>query len=402
LRDFVRAKTTRKGKIRKLRSMLEYRLVAELFSLRAPMQPLLSLSLKVVCVAAVTFGVTCTGKAGEEAAAAYREQDVVFGNTQAGVELAGTLTVPPGPGPFPAVVLVAGSGPMNRDEEVFGHRPFAVLADHLARRGLVVLRYDKRGVGKSTGDFAQATTLDFAGDAISAWDFLAARPEVDAKRVGAIGHSEGGMIVPTLAANRPKTAFIVMLAGVGMTGGDLELLQNSLLKKAGGMDPADVAFEEETTRRWIAMVKAGETDAQIEEALRPRLEAAAARGGGDAERAIARLHSPWWRFILTHSAIPDLEKVRCPVMALNGSKDLQVPPRENLVPIAQALARAGNTDFVVSELPGLNHLFQHAVTGDESEYGEIKEAISPQVVAMVADWIVDHTRLPPGDTAPEN
>ena len=150
------------------------------------------------------------------------------------------------------------------------------------------------------------------------------------------------------------------------------------------------------------MVKAGDTDAQIEEALRPRLEAAAAKSSGDAGRAIARLHSPWWRFILTHSAIPDLEKVRCPVMALNGSKDLQVPPRENLVPIAQALARAGNTDFVMREMPGLNHLFQHTVTGSEREYGEIKEAISPQVVAMVADWIVDHTQLPSSDPIPEN
>ena len=358
------------------------------------MQSFLLPGLRVICLAAA-LGSAWTAKAGDEAPVAYREQEVVFGKTQTGVELAGTLTVPRGPGPFPAVVLVAGSGPMNRDEEVFGHRPFAVLADHLARRGLVVLRYDKRGVGKSTGDFAKATTQDFSGDAISAWDFLAARPEVDAKRVGAIGHSEGGMIVPTLAANRPETAFIVMLAGVGMSGGDLELLQSSLLKKAEGMDPEELALEEETTRRWIAMVKAGDTNEQIEEALRPRIEAAAAKSGSDAKRAVARLHSPWWRFILTHSAIPDLEKVRCPVMALNGSKDLQVPPRENLVPIAQALARAGNTDFVIREMPGLNHLFQHAVTGSESEYARSTEAISPQVVAMVGDWIVDRVgKLP--------
>lgn len=365
------------------------------------MQSFLLPGLRVIFFAAA-LGSAWTAKAGDETPVAYREQEVVFGKTRTGVELAGTLTVPRGPGPFPAVVLVAGSGPMNRDEEVFGHRPFAVLADHLARCGLVVLRYDKRGVGKSTGDFAQATTQDFSGDATSAWDFLAARPEVDAKRVGAIGHSEGGMIAPTLAANRPETAFIVMLAGVGMSGGDLELLQSSLLKKADGMDPEALAFEEETTRRWIAMVKAGDSDNQIEEALRPRLEAAAAKSGEDAEQAVARLHSPWWRFILTHSAIPDLEKVRCPVMALNGSKDLQVPPRENLVPIAQALARAGNTDFVIREMPGLNHLFQHAVTGSESEYAGSKEAISPQVVAMVGDWIVDRTGPPASGKTPKN
>jgi fermentation-respiration switch protein FrsA (DUF1100 family) len=205
-----------------------------------------------------------------------------------------------------------------------------------------------------------------------------------------------------LAANRPETAFIVMLAGVGMSGGDLELLQSSLLKKADGMDPEELAFEEETTRRWIAMVKAGDSDEQIEHALRPRIEAAATKSGEDAERAVARLHSPWWRFILTHSAIPDLEKVRCPVMALNGSKDLQVPPRENLAPIAQALARAGNTDFVIREMPGLNHLFQHAVTGSESEYEGSKEAISPQVVAMVGEWIMDRTSLQASGKTPEN
>ena len=345
-----------------------------------------------LCALAMVYPSSGTTQEKDGEDRSYRDSDVTFTNPRAGIQLAGTLSVPVGPGPFPAVVLVSGSGPMNRDEEVFGHRPFAVLADHLARRGLVVLRYDKRGVGKSTGDFAQATTLDFADDATAAWDFLAARPEVDEKQLGAVGHSEGGMIVPTLAAKRPKTAFIVMLAGVGMTGGDLELLQNSLLKKAGGVDPEDLAYEQETIRRWISMVKAGDTDTRIEEALRPRLEATAAKTGEDATRAIARLHSPWWRCILTHSAIPDLEKVRCPVMALNGSKDLQVPPRENLVPIARALAGAGNTDFLIREIPGLNHLFQHAITGSESEYGKIKEPIAPEVVAMVGDWISEHTQ----------
>lgn len=323
-----------------------------------------------------------------------KEHNVVFGTTQPGVQLAGTITVPPGLGPFPAVVLVTGSGPINRDGEVFGHRPFAVLSEHLARCGLVVLRYDKRGVGKSTGDFVQATTMDFTNDAIAAWDFLSIRPEVDAKRVGAIGHSEGGMIVPTLAAKRPGNAFIVMLAGVGMTGGDLEILQNSALKKAAGVDQDISVLEGETTRIWIDMVKANKTNIQIEEALRPRLEDIAEKSNSDVNRAISRLHSPWWRFILTHSAIPDLEKLRCPVMSLNGSKDIQVPPRENLVPISQALTRAGNTDIVIREIPGLNHLFQYAVTGNIKEYAEIEEAISPQVVVMVSDWIIDHMMIP--------
>jgi fermentation-respiration switch protein FrsA (DUF1100 family) len=340
--------------------------------------------------------------AGEEPP--YREKEVSFAGATDGVQLAGTLTLPRGPGPFPAVVLVAGSGPLNRDEEVFGHRPFASIADHLSRRGLAVLRYDKRGVSKSTGDFAQATTLDFAADAIAAWDYLAGRAEVDGHRVGALGHSEGGMIVPTIAANRAETAFIVMLAGVGMTGGDLELLQNKLLKTAGGMDPEGLAFEQETIELWIKMVRADKSGEIIEDALRPRIEALAAKNPEEGKSWNRRLRSPWWRFILTHSAIPDLEKARCPVMALNGSKDLQVPPRENLTPIAQALARSGHTDFVIREMPGLNHLFQHAVTGDESEYGKIKEAISPHVVEILGDWIIDRTypssRASPPRSAP--
>jgi fermentation-respiration switch protein FrsA (DUF1100 family) len=222
--------------------------------------------------------------------------------------------------------------------------------------------------------------------------------------VGALGHSEGGMIVPTIAANRAETAFIVMLAGVGMTGGDLELLQNKLLKTAGGMDPEDLAFEQETIELWIKMVRADKSGEIIDDALRPRIEALAAKNPEEGKSWNRRLRSPWWRFILTHSAIPDLEKARCPVMALNGSKDLQVPPRENLTPIAQALARSGHTDFVIREMPGLNHLFQHAVTGDESEYGKIKEAISPHVVEILGDWIIDRTypssRASPPRSAP--
>ncbi len=323
---------------------------------------------------------------------ASTELEVRFENPRARVTLAGTLTMPKGPGPFPAVVLVAGSGPLNRDEEVFGHRPFAVLAKDLTHRGLAVLRYDKRGVARSTGDFWQATTLDFIDDAAAAWDFLASRPDIDVARIGALGHSEGGMIVPTLAVKRPAIAFIVMLAGVGMSGGELESLQNSLLNQAAGMSDAELAYEQETIRLWINLVEDGADGDRIEKALRSRVEVATKGDPAKLEKQVDAFHSPWWRFILTHSAVPDLKHVQCPVMALNGSKDLQVPPKENLVPIARALAAAGNTDFVIREMPGLNHLFQHAATGSEAEYEMIAETISPEVLAVVGDWIVQHVR----------
>ena len=332
---------------------------------------------------------------GPEQPVPYTEEDVSFENPQANVRLAGTLTLPRGQSPFPAVVLVAGSGPVNRDEELFGHRPFAVLADHLTRRWVAVFRYDKRGVAGSTGDFSQATTMDFAEDAAAGWDYLAARPDIDREQIGAVGHSEGGMIIPTLAVERPGVAFLVMLAGVGMSGGELEALQNSLLGQAKGVGEPELAYEQETIRQWVAMVAAGAKGHEIERVLRPRVEVSSKGHLEEVKQWVARFHAPWWQFILTHSAMPDLEKVRCPVMALNGSKDLQVPPKENLGPIACALAAGGNTDFVIRELPGLNHLFQHAETGSEAEYDLITETIAPEVLQMVGDWISQHLSSQP-------
>jgi len=198
------------------------------------------------------------------------------------------------------------------------------------------------------------------------------------------------MIVPTLAAKRPQAAFVVMLAGVGVTGGELELLQSRLLATARDADPEALAYEQETIRRWIALVEAGAMPDAIERALQPRIVVATRTDPTAAERWQSRLHSEWWRCVLTHSAIPDLEKLRCPVMALNGSRDVQVPPRENLVPIAEALARAGNTDVLIRELPGLNHLFQHAQTGSEEEYQTISETLAPEVLALVGQWVLDH------------
>lgn len=229
----------------------------------------------------------------------YDEEEVQFDNPRAQVKLAGTLTRPKGAGPFHAVLLVAGSGPLTRDELFFGHRPFLVLSDYLTRRGLAVLRYDKRGVGKSTGDLNQATTPDFADDAVAGMEFLKGRPDIDPKRIGAIGHSEGGRIMPILALNWPDTAFIVMLAGAAMPGEEILLHGSRLMLKAKGATEEEVAKDDAINKRWCDLVKRGTDGAEIERPLRPLVEAASKGDKKAVAARVARFYSPQWRYLIT-------------------------------------------------------------------------------------------------------
>ena len=320
----------------------------------------------------------------------YEEVAVKFENTRANVKLAGTLTRPQGAGPFAAALLVAGSGKQTRDEFVAGHRIFLVLSDYLTRRGLAVLRYDKRGVGQSTGGFDQATTLDFAEDAAAGMEFLKGRKDIDPKCIGAIGHSEGGLIMPTLAVNWPDAAFVVMLAGVATSGQELLQRQDYLVGKAQGLTDEELAKHAEMFTRWFELLNQGKDGVEIERQLRPLVELTCKGDKKEIDQQVADFYSPWWRCFLTHSVTPALEKVRCPLMALNGSKDIQVPPTENLRAIARAMTVSGNTDFVIREMPGLNHGFQHCQTGSPKEYSKIEETMSLEVLQMVGDWILQH------------
>jgi pimeloyl-ACP methyl ester carboxylesterase len=319
----------------------------------------------------------------------YTAQDVAFDDAAAHVRLAGTLTLPPGPGPFPAVVLVAGSGPNTRDEPILGHKPFLVLADYLTRHGVAVLRYDKRGVGGSSGDYAAATSQDFADDAAAAAAWLRRQPSIDAAHVGLIGHSEGGIIAPMVAARDPKIAFVVLLAGSGVNGADLLLEQGRLIAKAAGAPDAAVAANAEVQRQIFAIVRAEKDPAVAAVKLKAVVDAFAAAHGlppaGLETQAIAG-NSPWFRYFYDYDPAPTLAKLRCPVLALNGSKDLQVPPAQNLPPIRAALAH--NPDAEVDELPGLNHLFQTADTGALGEYARIEETMAPSVLEKVTAWIL--------------
>ena len=319
----------------------------------------------------------------------YRADEVTFSNPAGQAVLAGTLTVPAGKGPFPAVVLISGSGPQNRDEEIFGHKPFLVLADHLTRRGIAVLRYDDRGVGRSTGTFASATSEDFAGDAWAAWQALAARPDIDARRIGLLGHSEGGLVAPMLAAAHPAIAFIVLVGGPGVTGEAILLAQAATLMKASATPEAAVAANMALQRQILAIVREETSMARIAERV-----GALPVGSKEASAALVKqTATPWTQFFVRYDPAPTLAKVRCPVLAIAGALDVQVLPDQNLPAIRAALVQGGNQDHSVLELPGLNHLLQPAKTGLPAEYAQIEVTIAPAALDLVTTWIQKRTGL---------
>ncbi len=332
----------------------------------------------------------------------YREEEVRFRNGEAGITLAGTLTLPEGEGPFPAAVLISGSGPQNRDEDLLGHRPFLVLSDYLTRHGIAVLRFDDRGTGESEGDFGSATTADFATDVAAALDYLEARAEVDAAAVGLIGNSEGGLIAPMVAAERPDVAFIVLMAGPGLTGERILELQSVLIARAEGTDEDVIAWNGRVQKLIFDIVKTTPDDAEAKAKIRAAIDREIGRlseaekekykvGEMNTDALIRQVLSPWFRFFLTYDPAPALRKVRCPVLALDGEKDLQVPPKENLSAIAEALKAGGNDRFETVEMPELNHLFQPAETGAISEYAKIEVTIAPEALDRITRWILAQT-----------
>ena len=333
----------------------------------------------------------------------YVEEEVVYENKAAGVKLTGTLTLPRSDGQFPAVVLITGSGQQNRDEEIFGHRPFLVLSDYLTRQGIAVLRVDDRGVGGSTGNFSQATTEDFAGDVLAGVEYLKSRKEIDPTRIGLIGHSEGGIIAPIVAVRSPDIAFIVMMAGTGLTGEEILYLQSALINRAEGASNETIARNEALMKKIFSIVKEEQNNTVAEEEIRKLLKAEMANmseeekkhsGYSEANLDIQTktILSPWMRFFLTYDPKPTLAIVKCPVLAINGEKDLQVPPEENLRAIDYALKAGGNKNYTLKEMSGLNHLFQPAQTGSPTEYAKIEETISPAALEFIGNWILGHTQ----------
>ena len=333
----------------------------------------------------------------------YDAIDVTIPTDDPGVTLAGTLTKPHGDGPFPAVVLISGSGPQDRDETLFGHKPFLVIADALTRHGVAVLRYDDRGFGGSTGNFAAATTADFANDALAAVRYLRGRSDIDPARIGLIGHSEGGIVAPMAARRSDDVAFVVLLAGPGVPFEELLPIQIERIALADGATPEAAAAMRRGTRRLMEIARdtpdRNEAAAKMREAVREMIDALPPDQRDTfgttpqmREAAIAQqvtfFNSPWMRFLIGHDPADDLRRLSIPVLALNGTLDLNVPPDVNLPPIRRALEEAGNPASRVYELPGLNHLFQPARTGLGREYGTIETTFDPSALELLVNWIL--------------
>jgi fermentation-respiration switch protein FrsA (DUF1100 family) len=320
----------------------------------------------------------------------YEALDVQFENPEAGIRLAGTFTIPAGDGPHPAVALLTGSGPQDRNSAVFGHRPFLVLADYLTRHGIAVLRFDDRGVGSSTGNFAVATTPDFASDALAAVAFLQTRSEVDPEKIGLVGHSEGAIVAPMAANQGDAVAYAVLLASTGVNGRELLVMQAKAMNRAAGLPEAVIEQRAEVQESLLDVVADAESDSAA--AVRARAILAEAGLTGDAaEGQIRSLLSPWMKYFLVYDPLPALRDLSIPVLALNGEKDTQVPPTENLLPVEEALREGGNPDVTAEVLSGLNHLFQPAETGIPSEYAGIEETFSPAALEKIATWILERT-----------
>ena len=333
----------------------------------------------------------------------YEVQQVTFKNPAGGHTLAGTLTLPKTKGPFGAVVMVSGSGPQDRDETLLGHKPFLVLADMLTRRGVAVLRYDDRGVGESTGKFEQATSQDFATDALAAVRYLAKHDKINPAKIGIGGHSEGGLIGPMVASQQPaEIAFLVLLAPPGIPGDEVIASQTAAIEQQLGVPPAAIeamAAARQTIFALVASLDEAEPDKQTFEqqlttiiaevpdsyfVVQPDLKAARKL---TVDTMLSMVSGPWFRFFLSHDPREDLSRVECPVLAILCEKDVQVLPSVNLAPLKAALEKSPSKDITVRELPGLNHLLQTAPTGMPAEYGQIEETIAPVALRLIGEWV---------------
>ena len=322
----------------------------------------------------------------------YQSAEVTFKNEKAGITLAGTYTVPADMGPFPAVVLLTGSGPEDRNETILGHQPFAVLADYLPRHGIAVLRFDDRGMGRSGGTLAGTTSADYTADAQAALAWLRAQPGIRKNRVGLLGHSQGGTAAIGAAIQPAGPDFLVLLAAPALPGDELIVQQSLALARLQTSDAAQLATTEERQRAMAQIVQQNPDNAQARTKLLAYYNGINPQLAAQLEPQLAMLTSPDYRHLLADRPAQTLARVKCPVLALGGSKDRQVPAPANLAATAAGLKTAGNRDVTVQELPGLNHLFQTAPTGSPAEYGTIEETFAPTALTVIGNWIALHAK----------
>ena len=316
----------------------------------------------------------------------YHIEEVTFVNEKEGNTLVGTLTIPQGEGPFPAMVLVSGSGQQDRDEELMNHRPFWIIADYCALHGIAVLRYDDRGIGGSKGEVENATTMDFSYDAEAAFDYLRTRKEINASKIGILGHSEGGIINFMVAARRPEVAFLVSLAGPSVNGIEVLKEQQAAILRASGMSEEAVQFSSNANAQLFDIIEASNDREEADSLLRQLVKS---WGYNEelTEQTVGQLASPWMYYFLKYDPTEAIVKTNCPALLLNGSKDLQVIASQNLPGYEKIISDYGKTNLTLRELPDLNHLFQHCETGSPNEYFEIEETISPEVLELIVEFV---------------
>lgn len=334
----------------------------------------------------------------------YYSDQVEFDSPKAKVRLAGTLTVPDIKPPYPALLLISGAGAQDRDETVAGHKPFLILADHLTRHGIAVLRVDDRGVGGSTGTLAGCTTHDLVEDVLAGVEFLKARKDIDPKRIGLLGHGEGGLIAPLAAVRSTDVAFIVLWAGPVLPGRQVITSHMQQLLKGNNGSEKQLEHQKRVQEQLYKLVDEIPDPAELAKKARVLLEAELTRPDdgekrdpetfkASMERQIQSLTSPWMRNYLKYDPLPTLRQVKCPVLAIYGEKDVQVSARDNLPIAEEALKAAGNKSSLAVELPGLNHLFQFCTSGAPAEYSRITETLHRSVTRVTGDWIEERVKI---------
>ena len=324
----------------------------------------------------------------------YAVEEITFSSGDGKATLAATLTIPQRTGPFPAALFIGGSGPMDRDETVAGHKPFLVLADLLTKNGIAVLRYDKRGTGQSTGNYEQASVNDLTGDAQAALNYLKSRKEVDQKRVGILAHSEGGILAAQIAVKAGDLDWLVLLAMPATTGERTLLRQSELIARTGGLPEEQIARSQRFDRMAYAAVREAKSAATLEAELNGLIEKSglsASMPSAALQAQIRLMTTPWFRQYLDFDPVPLVEQIKCPVLALNGDRDLQVDTNDTVPLLRQAYEKSGNKDFTVMEIEGVNHLFQKAQSGSPALYGAIEETIAQEVLNAIGSWLAKYT-----------
>lgn len=332
----------------------------------------------------------------------YKEKEVIYHNEDKSIQYGATLTLPDTNANVPAVILISGSGQQDRDETLFNHKPFWVIADYFSRNGIAVLRVDDRGVGKTTGEVLSATSADFAEDVLVSIGFLKEQEGIDNNKIGLVGHSEGGVIAPLVALQSSDVSFIVALAGPGITGMEIMKRQMRRINDELGLDAEEAERFDQFIKMLLNLASTHSDNDELKPIFAKEMQAwldnqpdefltkigfKGADANSNIDQMAGRFFLPWMRYFLQYDPAPILEQIQIPVLALNGEKDTQVSAKENLAGFERSLRKAGNKNFKTMSFPHLNHLFQTAETGAVSEYAAIEETFSPEVLNVMLNWI---------------